>query len=223
MAASARRRWPGLVERLNQSDFVRAVADWAGGIPSGARRVLAIAAPPGGGKSTLAEQLVSRLPNGAAAILPMDGFHYDDEVLIPRGHRPRKGAPHTFDVGGFAALLRRLRDNAEDEIAVPRFDRDLEISRGAARIVPRDVRLIVAEGNYLLLDQEPWASLRPLYDRAAFLDVPEAEVTRRLRARWEGYGMDEAGIRAKLEENDLPNARLVIEQSVAPDWVVGTD
>ncbi len=150
----------------------------------------------------------------------MDGFHYDDEVLIPRGDRPRKGAPHTFDVGGFAALLARLRANAEDEIAVPRFDRDLEIARGAARIVPQSVRLIVAEGNYLLLDRAPWNVLAHQYDKTVFLDIPEVELERRLRARWESYRMDEAGIRAKLEQNDLPNARLVIAESREADWTV---
>lgn len=220
MASSVRPRWPTLAERLDSKAFVRAVADWAGTIAAGERRVLAIAAAPGGGKSTLAEALVAALPEGLAAILPMDGFHYDDEVLVPRGDRPRKGAPHTFDVGGFAALLKRLRANDEDNVAVPRFDRDLEIARAGARIVPSSVRLIVAEGNYLLLNRAPWAALRPLYDKTAFLDVPEAELTRRLRARWEGYGMDEEAIREKLEANDLPNARLVIAESGGADWVV---
>ena len=199
---------------------MKAAAVWADGIPHGDRRILAIAGAPGSGKSTLAERLVSALPENIAAVLPMDGFHYDDEVLSPRGDTARKGAPHTFDVGGFAALLGRLRANAEDEIAVPRFDRTLEIARGAARIVPRSVRLIVAEGNYLLLDRPPWNRLLQHYDRTAFLDIPEAELDRRLRRRWEGYGMDTTEIEAKLCGNDLPNARLVISESRADDWIV---
>ena len=101
------------------------------------RTILAIAGAPGSGKSTLAERLEARLNEcaaGAAAILPMDGYHYDDRVLIERGLRARKGAPETFDVGGLFHTLERLRRNEEDEIAVPVFDRDLEVSRAPSAI-----------------------------------------------------------------------------------------
>ncbi len=209
--------------RLTIPEFLAETRDWALAIPEGERRVLAVAGAPGSGKSTLAEQVVAAVEAaapGRAAILPMDGFHYDDEVLVPRGWRPRKGAPHTFDVGGFAALLARLRTNAEEEIAVPRFDRDLEIARGGARIVPREVRLIVAEGNYLLLDRAPWAALRARFDRTAFLDVPIEELTRRLTARWAGYGLTGAALVEKMEGNDLPNARTVVAESAAADYLL---
>ncbi|MDU8942745.1 nucleoside/nucleotide kinase family protein [Ovoidimarina sediminis] len=200
--------------------FFAAVRDWARRIPDGERRVLAIAGAPGSGKSTLAEHLVERLDPGLAAILPMDGYHFDDRVLDPRGHRAVKGAPHTFDVGGFRVMLARLRANDEPEVAVPVFDRDLEVARAAARIIPASVRLIVAEGNYLLLDRAPWTDLLPLYDRTAYLDVPLEELERRLRARWEGYSMTPGDIAAKLEGNDLPNARTVVTERRAADWVV---
>ena len=111
------------------------------------RQVLAIAGAPGSGKSTLVERLAERLADPAVAILPMDGFHYDDAVLHAMGRRPWKGAPDTFDVGGLRSALSRLRDPAEGAVAVPVFDRDLEISRGSARIIGPDARLILAEGN----------------------------------------------------------------------------
>ncbi len=205
---------------LTSDEFVADTLAWVATVPKGERRVLAIAGAPGSGKSTLAEKLtetLNRSQPGLAAILPMDGYHYDDEVLEPRGHRLRKGAPHTFDIGGYAAMLARLRSNEEAEVAVPRFDRTLEIARAGARIVPQSVMLIVTEGNYLLLDRPNWAVLRAHFDRTALLDVPEDELARRLRARWDGYGMDADGVRAKLEENDLPNARTVIAESVDPD------
>lgn len=201
---------------MNTDDFVSSINQWARSIPAGDRKVLALAGAPGSGKSTLAERLLHELGD-IAALLPMDGFHYDDEVLVPRGWRDRKGAPHTFDVDGFAAILARLRDN-EAEIAVPRFDRDLEISRGSARLVPRSVRLIVAEGNYLLLDEAPWSSLRPAFDRTAFLDVSLDELTRRLSERWQGYGLSGDDFVRKMEGNDLPNVRTVIERSAEPDF-----
>ncbi|HEU0222661.1 MAG TPA: nucleoside/nucleotide kinase family protein [Paracoccaceae bacterium] len=185
-------------------------------LPRGPRALIALAGPPGSGKSTLAAALVERIDAahpGLAALLPMDGYHFDDRVLMARGWRPRKGAPHTFDVGGLRAMLRRLRADDEDEIAVPLFDRDLEIARAGAGIIPRAARLVLVEGNYLLLDDPPWADLRPLFDLRALVMVPEPVLRARLRARWEGYGLDESQIGVKLEENDLPNGALVMARS----------
>jgi len=186
-----------------------------------ARRVVAVAGPPGSGKSTFAERLHAALASRVAAeVLPMDGYHYDDIVLEARGHRPRKGAPHTFDVDGFGAMLARLRADDGRDVAVPVFDRSIEIARAGARIVPAATRLVIAEGNYLLLDDPDWTRLRRYFDATVFLRVPEDELTRRLEARWQGYGMDAAGIRTKLEDNDLPNARLVNARSVPADFEV---
>jgi pantothenate kinase len=185
------------------------------------RVILAMAGAPGSGKSTLAERLVDRLNRTApdrAMVLPMDGYHYDDLYLVPAGLRPRKGAPQTFDVGGLFHTLKRLRARDEAEVAVPVFDRGIEIARAGARLIPAAVQVIVCEGNWLLLDQAPWDRLRPLFDLTAMVEVPEAVLRARLRRRWEGLGLSEAEILAKLEENDLPNGRLVRDGSVAADW-----
>lgn len=187
------------------------------------RQVLAIAGAPGSGKSTLVEELAAALEADhpdTVAILPMDGFHFDDAVLHARGRRPWKGAPDTFDVGGLAAALRRLRDPAEGEVAVPVFDRALEIARAGGRIIGPRARLILAEGNYLLLDAPPWRALRPLFDLTVMIDTPEPELRRRLRRRWEGYGLTEEQIAFKLEENDLPNGRTIRNASAQADLVV---
>lgn len=187
------------------------------------RHVLAIAGAPGSGKSTLVAALWNTLEAqapGGSAILPMDGFHYDDAVLQARGRRPWKGAPDTFDVGGLRATLQRLRTPAEGAVAVPVFDRGLEISRGSARIIDPAARLILAEGNYLLLRDDPWCSLRPLFDLTVRIDVPEPELRRRLRRRWQGFGLTKAEIEAKLEGNDLPNGRKVLTDSSPPDLIL---
>lgn len=185
------------------------------------RVILALAGAPGSGKSTLADRLAAgvnaRLP-GAAAVLAMDGFHYDDMHLVPAGLRPRKGSPQTFDVGGLFHTLSRLRARDEAHVAVPVFDRAIEIARAGARLIPTEAGLIVVEGNWLLLDRAPWDRLRPLYDITVLVEVPEATLAARLRRRWQGLGLDEAAILAKLEENDLPNGRLVRDASFPPDW-----
>src|SRR5690606_7972087 len=116
------------------------------------------------GKSTLAERLAAELiaRGESAAIVPMDGFHYDDVVLRARGLSHRKGAPEPFDFRCLRVLLQRLRAR-EPEIAIPLFDRSMEVSRAAAAIIDRDVRFALVEGNYLLLDEDPWNGLQDMF------------------------------------------------------------
>lgn len=184
------------------------------------RVLVGIAGAPGAGKSTLAAALVDRL-GAQAALVPMDGFHLDNAILDARGRRFAKGSPDTFDAAGFEALLLRLK--AGGEVIVPVFDRDLDVSRGSARVVPPDAQIIVAEGNYLLLRDAPWDRLRDLWDLTMFLDVPPDELERRLIARWHHYGLSDEAARRRAFDNDVPNARIVIERSVAADIVIAPD
>lgn len=182
------------------------------------RFIAALAGPPGAGKSTLAEALVHAI--GASAkvlsrVVPMDGFHFDDAILIARGQRARKGAPETFDVAGYRHLLSRLR--TEDEVAIPVFDRSLELSRGSADIVGPEHRILITEGNYLLLDEAPWTDLAGFFDLTVMIDVPEAELDRRLLARWDFYGKTPEEARAWIDGNDMPNIRRVTRGSRAAD------
>jgi pantothenate kinase len=188
---------------------------------SGNRIIAAVAGPPGSGKSTLADALVERLnaiEAGSAAVLPMDGYHYDDMVLVPRGLRPRKGAPETFDVSGFRHMLQRLKANDEPEIAVPVFDRSIEIARAGARMIGREVRYLVAEGNYLLLDEDRWRELKACYDITVMIEEPEAVLRARLEERWKA--LTGQALVDKIDGNDLPNGRRVMTGSVDPDYVV---
>ena len=183
------------------------------------RFIVAIAGPPGSGKSTLAERLHEVLPEGSSAIVPMDGFHFDDVVLNSRGLRSRKGAPDTFDYAGFAALLKRIR-TGEPDIALPVFDRSLELSRAAAAIIGSDVKFILVEGNYLLLDEEPWSALAGLFDFSIFVDVPRAELERRLMERWRGHGKSDEDAHAWIASNDLPNIERVLARRRKADVVI---
>lgn len=207
-----------------ESTELAALADLLEARAAGGQRVIvALAGAPGSGKSTLADKLVGKLnarQAGLAAVLPMDGYHYDDLYLVPAGLRPRKGAPMTFDVGGLYHTLKRMRARDEVEVAVPVFDRKIEIARAGARVIPREVQVIVAEGNWLLLKQSPWDRLRPVFDVTVMVDVPEHVLRARLRGRWERLGLTEDQIIEKLEENDLPNGRWVRDGSIRADHVI---
>lgn len=183
------------------------------------RFIIAIAGPPGAGKSTLSAQLYDLLPEGSAAVVPMDGFHFDDAVLQKRGLRGRKGAPETFDYSGLEALLKRIRA-VEPDIAIPVFDRTMELSRAAAAIIPAEVKFILVEGNYLTLDEKPWSGLAPLFDFSLFVDVPRPELERRLMQRWHEHGKSDDDARAWIASNDMPNIDRVLARRRQADLVI---
>jgi pantothenate kinase len=197
--------------------IARTAADLAARIvalpESDARRLVAIAGPPGSGKSTLAEAVVAALVarGEAAVMMPMDGFHLDNRLLEPRGLLPRKGAPETFDFGGFKATLARVR--REPSVILPVFDRAREIAIAGAEEIGPQTRIVVVEGNYLVLDEDPWRDLAALWDFSVFLDVPLAELERRLVARWLDFGYAPGAARDKAMGNDIPNARRVVERA----------
>lgn len=181
------------------------------------RFMVALAGPPGAGKSTAAADLVAQIGAGARAV-PLDGFHYDDAILNARGARGRKGAPDTFDAQGFLHLLRRLK--TEDEVAIPLFDRSLELSRGSAEIIGAQDRILVVEGNYLLMRESPWDLVAGLVDLTVWLEVPEAELDRRLMERWAFYGKTPQAARDWVDGNDMPNIRRVTQGSAPAEYVV---
>ncbi len=182
------------------------------------RFIVAIAGPPGAGKSTLADALCDALlaRGETAAVLPMDGFHMDNGILEGRGLLPRKGAPETFDVRGFLDIVSAVRRGGQ-EVLVPVFDRSREIAIASARAIAPETRFILAEGNYLLLDEVPWTTLSKSFDVTIFVGPSVDVLEERLRKRWQGYGLDEAAIHAKLFENDLPNGKRVIENARPAD------
>ncbi|TDT77093.1 AAA domain-containing protein [Litoreibacter halocynthiae] len=187
------------------------------GLPTKSRRhLIAVAGPPASGKSTLAEQLADILPD--AAVVPMDGFHLDNDVLSERGLLGRKGAPQTFDALGFVDLVKALREPAT--VSYPTFDRirDCVVPDGGE--VKADCKTVIVEGNYLLLDSAPWNQLHKLWDVGIFLDVPPEMLRERLLQRWRDHGYSEAEALTKAELNDLPNAQVVMQSAVNATHIV---
>ena len=185
------------------------------------RFLVAIAGPPGAGKSTLADNVAKALKarGESAEVLPMDGFHMDNAVLIEKGLLKRKGVPDSFDVRAFLDIVKAVRA-ADQEVLVPVFDRSREIAIASARIVSADHRFIVIEGNYLLFNQGKWAELEGMFDYSIMLAPPMEVLEERLWARWRGYDLDEEAAQAKVYGNDLLNGRLILENRRRADVTI---
>lgn len=175
----------------------------------GGRVLLGLVGPPGAGKSTLAAALLAEFA-GVAQVVPMDGYHLANVELERLGRRGRKGAPDTFDADGYVALLRRLRAQDGDEIVyAPEFRREIEEPiANAIPVFPR-TRLVITEGNYLLVGDGPWARVPELLDETWYVDIPDALRVERLTRRHVQFGRSEGDAAAWVANTDEPNARLI--------------
>ena len=178
-----------------------------------ARAILGVAGSPGAGKSTLVDELLDRIRavNGDdwVAHIPMDGFHLADAQLDRIGALARKGAPETFDAAGYAHLLERVRREVDEPVYVPGFDRVLEQPLAAALVVLPSARLVVTEGNYLLLDDPHWERARRAMDAVWFVASEETVRVERLVARHIQFGKSPHEARAWVATTDQRNSELV--------------
>ena len=188
------------------------------------RAVLGIAGVPGAGKSTLAEAIVEGVASARGrdwvAHVPMDGFHLADVQLDRLGLRHRKGAPDTFDADGYAHLLRRLVAEPDSWVYAPGFERTLEQPIAAAMVVPPSARLVVTEGNYLLLQEPRWQAARARLDEVWYVTGDDDLRRSRLVARHVTFGKAPDAAAAWVEETDEVNAALVAEAAHAADRIV---
>lgn len=199
-------------------------------LDGGGRAILGVTGPPGAGKTTFVAQLVKVLrqtpsdgQSGAdwVAHVPMDGFHLADVELERLGNRDRKGAPDTFDSAGYLSVLQRIKEDTLGVVYAPGFDRSLEQPIAASIAVGPAARLVVTEGNYLLLPMGDWPQIRALMDEVWYVDLDDDERTRRLINRHVEFGKEPDEATAWVHGPDQGNARLVTSTRDRADLVVG--
>ena len=184
------------------------------------RYFIALSGPPASGKSTISENLVKDLSAKGynSSILQMDGFHYDDLILKERKLLSKKGAPETFDVMGLINFVSRL--HKEDEVVIPIFDRSLELSRSSAVIISKNARVIIVEGNYVLLNSYPWSELHKFFNTTVMINCEKKNLEKRLIERWENFNLPKKEIDEKVYKNDLPNGVNVLKNSIGAEYIL---
>lgn len=187
------------------------------------RSILGVCGCPGSGKSTMAELLCAAVNNRYGSdysiVVPMDGFHYPNKILDKMGIRHLKGIPDSFKAGAFVDLIRRIKEESNTSISAPVFDRAIESTIENAIEINSVHKLVIVEGNYLLLDTKPWSRLAAYFDQVWFLEVPEAILKERLVTRHEQGGKTKEAALEKVLSTDLPNAELIKETKKRADKV----
>jgi hypothetical protein len=194
--------------------------------------IAALAGPPGSGKSALSAVLCALLQREglSATVLPMDGFHRKNDDLRSESIRIEgrevtllniKGARETYDVESLIESAKLLREGALSHW--PLYSRTLHepVERGIPLVHAEALYLI--EGNYLLLDADPWKKLLPFLDRKILIASRERMLRRRIirRKMRGGYTRREAA--AHFRRSDRHNIREVSERSGSPDYLLAQE
>lgn len=211
------------VRAFESPDIQQAVAGLRSKLATGHRVLLGVAGEPGSGKSTFSACLAEALGPGSALVVPMDGFHLGNAIIDGTPLKQRKGAPDTFDVGGYLSLLRRLAQRDEEVVYAPDFRRSIDEPVAASIAVPAAVPLIITEGNYLLADEPQWQQVRSQLDEVWFVDTPRELRLSRLVERHMLFGMDRPAAEAWASGSDEANARLIEATRHRADRIIRWD
>jgi len=208
------------VRAFDSPDIRQAVTALRLKLAGGARIVLGVVGAPGAGKSTFSACLAGAFGPEEALVVPMDGFHLGNAIIDGTPLRQRKGAPDTFDVGGYVSLLQRLRRRDEEVVYAPDFRRSIDEPVAASIAVPAAVPLIITEGNYLLSEDPEWQKVRAQLDEVWFIDTARELRLSRLVERHMLFGMDRPAAEAWAAGSDEANARLIAATRHRADRII---
>ena len=186
---------------------------------TGERKIVGLIGKPGAGKSTLSAQLIEHL-GAQAAILNMDGYHLSNLALRELGRADRKGAPDTFDALGFTAILQRVKNQVDQDIYFPVFDRSIEESIAAQGVITPEVKLVITEGNYLLHNENNWGGVKELLDESWFIEVDDQIRIERLVNRHHKFGKSKADAHSWATGSDENNAKIVAQTRELADVII---
>ena len=186
---------------------------------TGERKIVGLIGKPGAGKSTLSAQLIEHL-GAQAAILNMDGYHLSNLALRELGRADRKGAPDTFDALGFTAILQRVKNQVDQDIYFPVFDRSIEESIAAQGVITPEIKLVITEGNYLLHNENNWGGVKELLDESWFIEVDDQIRIERLVNRHHKFGKSKADAHSWATGSDENNARIVAQTRELADVII---
>ena len=190
-------------------------------LASGEKRVLiGITGKPGAGKSTLTSYLINNLGPDLTALVPMDGYHLSNKQLQRLNLSDSKGAFNTFDSDGFVSLLRRINQDTDKDIYYPIFHREIEESYAADGVVLKNTRLVITEGNYLLLEKGGWESVKKELSEVWYVKVNDELRLERLTKRHEMFGKDPQAAHKWAHGSDEINAELVQTTVASADVII---
>ena len=185
--------------------------------------LIGIVGKPGAGKSTLSQYISESINSPQLAVLPMDGFHLSNAVLAELRRADRKGAPDTFDVAGFIALLTRIRNEDDSHIYYPIFDRSIEESIAAQGVISSETKVVIVEGNYLLHQEDGWQHVAKILHETWYIDIDDELRIERLIARHIAYGKSESAAEQWARGSDERNAELIALGAERADYVIRLD